>query len=511
MTLPNIAVHGSHNASFAIEHNGDILEVLELERFLNIKNAGYTDWGIPFSNKSISKLVLAYFKDKYGFDKYDTCHYQNSIEHIQEIPANRYIEGHHHVAHAAGTFYQSPFDNALVISFDGGSKDGWFQIFKANRQSGMTLLKNHLVDLGTSYMWFGFYLNDIKFEEEFGALIYPGKILGLQSYGTPKKEWISHFKNFFTSQNRIVEFEKLGKIIGVTFDLKNRLVGQVAYDVAATAQAAFEELTFELITETILDYPNLPICLTGGCALNIVLNTKIKERFGREVFVAPNMSDCGLTFGMLANHTKPQNQLDATYIGPEPFDKHFLLRYIENRKGREVDAKFIAKELMEGKIIGVVQGRAEHGPRALGNRSILCNPTIKNMKDKLNQKVKRREWYRPFAPIVKLEDVSEYFDWDGESRWMAFCVNVKEQYRKIISAVVHVDNTARVQTITESQNKFIYDVLTEFKKFTGVGVLVNTSFNVDGKPILSTYEDAFKVLDETQLDAIYLDGFYFTK
>jgi carbamoyltransferase len=133
------------------------------------------------------------------------------------------------------------------------------------------------------------------------------------------------------------------------------------------------------------------------------------------------------------------------------------------------------------------------------------------MKDILNLKVKHREWFRPFAPIVRLEDVSEYFEWEGESRWMNFCPKVKEEYLYKIPAVVHVDGTARVQTVTREQNPFIYDLLTEFKEKTGIGVLVNTSFNIDGKPILSTYKDAFKVFDETQLDRLYLDGYYFVK
>ena len=133
------------------------------------------------------------------------------------------------------------------------------------------------------------------------------------------------------------------------------------------------------------------------------------------------------------------------------------------------------------------------------------------MKDTLNHKVKHREWFRPFAPIVRLEDVSEYFEWEGESRWMNFCPKVKKEWRDRLPAVTHVDGTGRVQTVTKEQNPLIYDILTLFKEKTGVGVLVNTSFNVDRKPILSSYKDAFKVFDETQLDRLYLDGYYFVK
>lgn len=133
------------------------------------------------------------------------------------------------------------------------------------------------------------------------------------------------------------------------------------------------------------------------------------------------------------------------------------------------------------------------------------------MKDILNAKVKHREWYRPFAPVVRLEDVNKYFQWDKESRWMSFCPQVKEEWKEKLSAITHVDGTARVQTVTREQNPWLYDLLTEFEKETGVGVLLNTSFNVDGKPILSTVQDAFTILEKTQLDSLIIEQYYFRK
>jgi carbamoyltransferase len=133
------------------------------------------------------------------------------------------------------------------------------------------------------------------------------------------------------------------------------------------------------------------------------------------------------------------------------------------------------------------------------------------MKDILNEKVKHREWYRPFAPVVRLEDVSEYFEWDRESRWMSFCPKVKEEWREKLSAITHVDGTARVQTVTREQNEWLYDVLTLFKEKTGIGVLLNTSFNVDGKPILTTVKDAFNILENTQMDGLVIQNYYIKK
>lgn len=501
-------MYGSHNASFVVEHNGTILEVLELERFFNFKNLGYKLWDIPYSQPYVAKLILNYFKEKYGFTEYENCIHQYGDDFLSEIPAKNYIQSLHHVSHANGTFYQSPFEEAIIISFDGGGNDGFFNIFKGNRELGVTLLtQGHNLDLGSQYKEFGHYLSDIK-QSNNAALVYAGKLLGLQSYGISREEWISSFKEYYREKKSI---QDLSKNIGVTLDPSNKLSGQIAYDIAATSQQAFEEITFEEIENVILENSNLPICLTGGCALNIVFNTKVKERYNKEVFVGPAPSDCGIAVGMLAGLIKPKHSFDVTYLGPEALDKNLLPQLIEHHRGIEKNAIQLADELVSGKIIGVIQGRAEHGPRALGNRSIICNPLISDMKDKLNFKVKHREWYRPFAPIVRLEDVSEYFDWEGESRWMSFCVKVREKYINKIPAVVHVDGTARVQTITREQNPLMYDVLTEFKNLTGIGVLLNTSFNVDGKPILSTYTDAFKVLHETELDAIYADGYYFSK
>ena len=339
--------------------------------------------------------------------------------------------------------------------------------------------------------------------------------MGLQSYGQVHEEWKEKLKEYYTytpwwrdvdhrSREMIKEF-------GLHLNGANQLEGQESFDLAATSQAVFEDLVLENVHDIMESHPGLPICITGGCALNIVLNTKIGEKYNRKVYVAPNSSDCGLSVGILAAHVKPQEPWDVTYAGTEVLDKSLLLRYVHHRHGQKADLARMADDLVNHRILGVVQGRSEHGPRALGNRSIICNPIGKDAKDIINARVKHREWYRPFAPIVRLEDVSEYFEFEGESRWMNFCPLVKQEYLDKIPAITHVDKTARVQTITKEQNPLMYDLLTEFKAKTGIGVLLNTSFNVDGQPILSTIAEAFEVFDKTELDRLYILGFYFTK
>jgi carbamoyltransferase len=262
-------------------------------------------------------------------------------------------------------------------------------------------------------------------------------------------------------------------------------------------------------------YKDLPVCITGGCGLNILLNTRLVEEFNEEVFVGPDPNDCGIALGLMLDKIKPKEAVDVTYSGTKLLDLDILADYLQttyqNFKGDILDIDTLVQDLSQGKIVGVARGRAEHGPRALGNRSIICNPSIPNMKDILNEKVKHREWYRPFAPVVRLEDVNKYFHWDKESRWMSFCPKVKEEWREKLAAITHVDGTARVQTVTREQNEWLYDLLTKFEEKTGIGVLLNTSFNVDGKPILSTIRDAFTILEKTELDCLVIENYYIQK
>jgi len=331
-----------------------------------------------------------------------------------------------------------------------------------------------------------------------------------------------------------------------------------------TSQRAFEDVFLEYINPFLKKYEKIPLIVVGGCALNIILNSRLVRELDRDVFVPPNPNDCGLATGMILNHIKPENKIDVTYAGIPILDKATLMTHVEEKRGAEFTNEDIVNDLSNGKIIGVVRDTAEHGPRALGNRSIICDPTFENMKDVLNAKVKNREWYRPFAPVCRLQDVGKYFDFGSdleiekdytitndliklakmakengqdelyqillksielssankqeetnsksmESRWMSFCPKVKEEWREKLVSITHVDGTARVQTVTREQNEWLYDLLTDFESKTGCGVLLNTSFNVNGKPILSRYSEALNVYDNTEMDALILQDYYFKK
>jgi carbamoyltransferase len=524
--MANISFYGSHNAALAIEQDNKILCVIEIERFLNLKNSGYAQYMVCNTRPYLLKEILKWIEKTYAISEFENCYYINcdtiegdlKVHYEQLIPAKNYINGFHHMSHAACALYQSDYQEALIVSFDGGGNDGFFNIYHAKDRHNIEEVARLGVDLGFAYMSFGEFFSDIKFEPalSIGNLVYSGKIMGLCSYGNVNEEWLEHVKNYYRAKpdglNYLKLLSKLSQEIDVVFDTSERLQGQLAWDLAKTSQVAFEDLFLELTKPYLEQYPNIPLLITGGCGLNILLNTRLKNELERDVFVPPNPNDCGIASGLILNHIQPETAVDLTYSGIPVLDIDMLMQYTEARYNTiPLNMSKVVDDLHMGRIVGVVRGDSEHGPRALGNRSIICDPTKEDMKDILNEKVKNREWYRPFAPVVRLEDVSKYFEFNGESRWMGFCPKVKEEWRDVLKSITHVDGTARVQTVTREQNEFIYDLLTEFEKVSGVGVLLNTSFNVDGKPILSTLQDAFYIFDNTQLDNLIVSDFYFSK
>jgi carbamoyltransferase len=517
-----LSAYGSHNGAISMYYKGQYY-VVEAERWLNSKNIGISNY-MPCHNMQlvfdeITEWLLSK-TDRSDVDIFLTGY----LPHVKpKFSYGQHLGCDHHIAHAACTFYQSPYPEALVITFDGGGDNGYFNIYTASRTGGIQLVDKLNYDLGYSYMLLAHWMKDIKKEDMgIGNLVYAGKLMGLCSYGKVRDEWLPYFMEFYDKFNYIgnsyiggreASYEAvrvLMKQIGVDdFDFETtRFEGQLEYDIAATTQRAFEEQFYKYAQKYLDQYPDLPLCLAGGCALNVLLNTRLaKERKGL-VFVPPNTNDCGISAGMMLWYQAPETQVDLTYSGLPIMDANQLGYYLEDRKYTTVNnvaLADLATYITQGFIVGFIQGNSEHGSRALGNRSILCNPGIADMKDVLNDKVKHREWYRPFAPLVKMEKVHEYFDFHGDnSRHMTFVADVKPEWLGKIPAVTHEDNTGRLQTVTRWQNEAIYDLLTEFERVAGHGVLLNTSFNDNGKPILTRYSDALNLLANTKMDAVYL-------
>ncbi len=420
----------------------------------------------------------------------------------------------HHVTHAASAFYQSPFDRALIISYDGGGDDGHFNVYSANEE-GITLVENIPSDFGGGYLLCGSMIKEVA-ESSRHQLALAGKMMGLCAYGSIIEAHVKPFKDFYFDRDyrKLAERTKLPlKNLDNPWEnpLKNWVFeGKGGFDVAATAQAAFEYAVFGILDQY---DPDIPLIVTGGCGLNVLVNEKIKCLYNRPVYVPPNPHDGGLSLGHLFLYQKPDHQVDVTYSGLPLLDRDELQRYVDEYGARKVNKIEIAQLIKGGKILGLVYGDSEVGPRALGNRSIVCDPNIADMKDILNSKVKFREWYRPFAPFCKKEEAHKYFETRNfdNLEYMSYAPMVKKDYREKLPSITHADNTARLQTVTEESHPQFYEILTHFGELSETNVLLNTSFNIRGYPILSTIEDALYALNNTQMDYVVIEDYLFGK
>ena len=524
-----VAIFGGHDANITFYNaDKDEYHLIEIERLvkkryfrLHVDNSpeyqkeimtscqqiAEKNWGIK---NDYEKILLC----SDGFLEFDPREVFNS-ESVTTIAT-------HHQTHAASAFYLSPFKHALIVSYDGGGDDGYFNIYAANNGE-IKLLKNIKSDFGGGYLLCGSTIKEVA-EKSSHMLAFSGKLMGLCGYGNSIEDYVPAFKEFFFDRNYQKLFEKTKLPFLRTDRTFNQLRSealrnpwknplgnwvfeeQKSYDIAATAQAAFEEAFFSILDNYDTD---IPLIVTGGCALNVLVNEKIKERYDRPVFIPPNPHDGSLSLGHLLLYKPPTGKIDITYKGLPLLDRDQLPDYIEKYNAKKITKKDIAKLIKDGKIIGLVYGDSEVGPRALGNRSIVCDPNIPDMKDILNSKVKFREWYRPFAPFCKKEDADKYFDtYSYENlEFMSYAPRVKVDN---LPSITHVDGTARLQTVTEESHSHFYELLTEFGKISDTNVLLNTSFNIRGYPILSTIEDALYALKNTEMDYVVIEDYLFT-
>lgn len=422
--------------------------------------------------------------------------------------------GTHHQSHAAAAFFQSPFSESLIISFDGGGDDGFFNIYLADR-SKLEFIKKIDADFGGGYLILASLIREVT-EKSTHQLSLAGKMMGLCAYGEVDQNLTETLSDFYINKR----FTDIINPLNLPFEtkynpwanpLKNWVFqGEAGYNLAATAQAGFESAFMKICTNL---PKNLPICVTGGAALNVLLNQTLKDSLPNDIYVPPNPSDCGLSLGHMFLYTKPQNRIDVSYSGVPLLDRNDLLSKVQELGAKLVSMKDVARLLKLGKIIGFVYGDSEVGPRALGNRSILCDPSYNNMKDTINQKVKFREWYRPFAPVCRIEDANKFFDSTNfkNMEYMSYAPRVKLEWQSRLSSITHIDGTARLQTVTESSNKILYELISEFSEISETAVLLNTSFNIRGLPILTTIEDALHVLNSTDLDGVVIENYLFEK
>ncbi len=276
----------------------------------------------------------------------------------------------------------------------------------------------------------------------------------------------------------------------------------------------FENKMDELILPFVNKYKT-NVVLVGGCALNVLYNQKLSEKLKNlnlSVFVPSNPNDCGLSYGMFLSkfsHLGRSNEI--CYSGIEILDEEKYNFYLEKYPHEDLTISKITNYLINGKILGIINDYSEVGPRSLGNRSIICNPSFPEMKDILNSKVKFREWFRPFAPVCRLKDKDLFFENANESNYMSFAPKIKHSFKNKVQSIVHQDETTRLQTVTEDTHKLFNNILNELELKNNIPIILNTSFNIKGFPILTRYEDAFYVLENTELDFLVIKNKIFKK
>ena len=550
-----------HDSAAALLKDGHVIAAVEEERFSRKKfDDGYPkmaiDWclnecaispkqidSVAFYDKPILKFerlldnyIAVAPRGMYSF--LDTIPkwlhkrlwIKNEIKnHLKDFKGN-IIFPEHHMSHAAYAFYTSEFDESAILTIDGVGE--WttasFGIAKNNKiQLTNDIRWPH--SLGLFYSAFTYFLGFKVNEGEY-------KLMGLSSYGKPKyydliKENLIDVKNdgsihlnmkyFAFTYDKVMTNENFAQLFGIPPRKEGQKTEQIHYDIGASAQKVLEDVMLKMVNHIYLKTKMKNLCMSGGVALNGVANYQIlKNGPFDNVHIPPSPGDGGSAVGCAQylyfvhnnkkriienNHSKLIQE--NVYVGPSYSDED-IIKFLDsnNIKYEKFEKQSLLKKTAQlistGNIVGWYQGKMEWGPRALGNRSILADPRNASMKDILNEKIKHRESFRPFAPSVLEEYASDFFDIDIPSPYMLIVAKVKKP--EIIPAVTHVDGTSRLQTVSNDANPLYYDLINEFYKITGVPVIINTSMNVMGEPIVNTPEQAFQMIVKTDMDCLVM-------
>jgi carbamoyltransferase len=517
-----------------------------LETYVAFAPKGFTSFSMSMPIWLREKL----FQKKILFNEL-----KNHDENFNDI--NKIYFSDHHFSHAASAYYPSPFNDATILTLDGVGEWATTTMAKGHGKELEVLKEIHFPhSIGLLYSAFTYYTG---FKVNSGEY----KVMGLAPYGKPK------FKNlildnlidlkddgtfrlnmdFFNYPTGLtMTNEKFSKLFGNPVrNSESELLTQFHMDIAASIQFVTEEIVLRLARSISKDSESKNLCMAGGVALNCVANGKIyKEKIFEKIWIQPAAGDAGGALGaalgiwhkeLKQERLKPiKDNMNGSYLGPsfsneEIHDRLTTLNATFEKFSEEKLLKITADELSNGKIIGWFQGKMEFGPRALGARSIIADPRSEVMQKKLNLKIKYRESFRPFAPSIIREDLSEWFDLDCDSPYMLLVANINNNIKKEmteddkklfgieklnvkrsdIPAVTHVDYSARIQTVHENTNPRYYKLIKTFKNITKCPVIVNTSFNIRGEPIVCSIEDAYKCFIGTDLDILVCEDYILYK
>ena len=509
----------------------------------------------PKGFKSFCKSMPIWLKDKLFQKKLLLNELKKHDENFNDEKKLFFSE--HHLSHATSAFYPSPFEEAIILTADGVGEWATTTVAIGKKNKLKILKEIHFPhSLGLLYSAFTYYTG---FKVNSGEY----KLMGLAPYGEPKyrdlilnnlidvKEdgTFSLDQNFFNySTGLTMTNENFSNLFSQKpRDSKKEKLIQFHMDIASSIQLVTEEIMLKIVRALKEEYKISNLCLAGGVALNCVANGKIqKEQIFKNIWIQPAAGDAGGALGAAlalwhielnqSRKINPKDDMQGSYLGPEYSNseiesslKNLGAKYEVLEEEKIIDNT--SNDLSEGKVVGWFQGRMEFGPRALGCRSILGDARSSSMQKTLNLKVKYRESFRPFAPSVLREDVSDWFNLNIDSPYMLLVANVKDEKtikmtneqkklfgidklnikRSEIPAITHVDYSARIQTVHEETNAKYHKLISKFKQKTGCPVIVNTSFNVRGEPIVNTPEDAFNCFMGTELDTLVIGNCFLKK
>lgn len=547
----------THDCNFCLyDFEKDEFVIYELSKATGIKHGISRDIGCDFESsvkwfdlflkqsgyKNDFSMILNgqfYNKSRYmPFNRYVSGGFMAYNDHLTRYvnSENHYFSASHHICHSYSAYVQSPFSKCAVLSYDANSNEAFYRlsIIDEGRLVKTKNFKNNIYGKSLNRISRRVISTDSISSKTHGLDVV-GKMMGLSAYGDYNRQVIQLCKEYITITNLEIENdlnkfetrEDLREYHFYLFSLYDDIIGKIMHlkrkhnltdeTMAFCIQFAFEEVVLESLTKHIdfIKEGDNNLVITGGCALNVLTNEKIKRTIGCEVYVPPNPNDSGLTLGAIAEYLfrtdpdwswkDPKNRKSLRFATVDLIESpRKISSLIKSRGGQEIDLKRLSEILKQGKTVGMLNGKIESGPRALGHRSILCDPSIRNMKDILNSRVKFREWYRPFAPVCREEDINKWFYTPNEKNLntMGFVVDVRFDSRKLFPAITHVDGTARLQSVSGSDpdDKDLYDLLGYFDGKP----LLNTSFNVQGKPIINSLEEALDMLNKTGLDHVCL-------
>lgn len=554
---------------FCLEYSGCSIDDLDAVVFYDkplLKFERLLETYYAFAPKGLTSFVTAvpvWLKEKLFLKKiiYD------GLSEIGEYDKAKLILlfPEHHLSHAASAFYPSKFEEAAILTIDGVGEWATASIcFGKGKEIQMLQEMRFPHSVGLLYSAFTYYLG---FRVNSGEY----KLMGLAPYGNPnsaqtkkfiqliKEElvnikddgsiWLNQKYFNYATGLRMVHDDKFEKLFGFPPVKADGKIEQHHCNLAYAIQNITEEIVLKMALHAKHLTKSQYLCLAGGVALNCVANGKlVKEKIFTDIYIQPASGDAGgalgaaqaaqyMYFGEDRNQPQYYDHMQGAYLGPEYSDKEALTAFKKYKAAftKKNDFALLCSETAEliasGNIIGWFQGRMEFGPRALGNRSIIADARNPEMQKKLNLHIKYREGFRPFAPSVLFEDAKDYFNLDVQSPYMLLTADVLEKrrsklpanyhdmglweklyfIRSDIQAVTHLDFSARIQTVHKETNPLFYQLITAFKQKTGCSVVVNTSFNVRGEPIVCTPEDAYKCFMRTEMDYLVINNFILKK